>query len=134
MKILMIEDNSLDIEIIELAVNEVNNDESININMSFIQTFKEFNSEIEKSPNIFKEQDLILSDMNIPGTNGIELMISVKKIESLNNIPYIFFTSSLFEKEVENAYLHGAADYILKPESFEENCKVLKKLVEVYGK
>lgn len=129
----MIEDNSLDIEIIELAVSEVNSDLSSEIKMTYIKTLHEFDEHLDKNQSLLKKQDIILSDMNIPGTNGVELMKSFKKFEQLVNIPFIFFTSSLFEKEVEDAYLHGASDYILKPESFEDNCKVIKKLHEVYG-
>lgn len=129
----MIEDNSLDIEIIELSIDEINSSLSPQIKMTYIKTYKDFTDKFHNNLELFYKQDLILSDMNIPGTNGIEIMKLFKKNEKLESIPFIFFTSSLFEREVESAYLNGASDYILKPESFLDNCKVMKKLYEVYG-
>ncbi len=130
MNLLLIEDNDLDIEIFNLALDQVINDFNIEINITYITSLIQINSFLKDSNAQF---DVILSDMNLPGTNGIDVMKKFKQ-SKFKNIPYVFFTSSLYEKEVEVAYLEGASDYIIKPESFLDNCKLLKKIYDVYEK
>ncbi len=128
MNLLIIEDNSLDLEIISIAISELKLNDDISI-----QILKSKNDILNFLNSPKTTIDVILSDMNLIEINGLEI-IKMFKNEKYQDVPYIFFTSSLYEEEVEEAYLNGASDYIIKPESFEDNCKVIKKIFEVYGK
>jgi len=71
------------------------------------------------SKKSFEEQlnwasfDLILSDYNLPGYNGLEALLFVK--ESRPHTPFIFITGTLDDEEkVAQAILSGASGYILK--------------------
>ncbi len=63
--------------------------------------------------------DLILSDIRMPVSDGYEFFESLKKNEVTKNIPFVFMTSSVEEKDVLAALKNGADGYIRKP--FDEN-------------
>lgn len=63
--------------------------------------------------------DLILSDIRMPVSDGYELFEALKKNDTTKNIPFVFMTSSVEEKDVLAALKNGADGYIRKP--FDEN-------------
>ena len=107
-KILLVEDN-LDIrenttELLELfnytVVTANNGEEALNI-------------ALQQTP------DLILCDIQMPVMNGYHLLEHIRKLPSLNNSRFLFFSASCEKKEIERGLLLGADDYIIKP--FTEN-------------
>jgi class 3 adenylate cyclase/CheY-like chemotaxis protein len=59
--------------------------------------------------------DLILMDINMPGTNGIEACRYIKASEAWREIPIIMVTSSTVAEDLQQAFNAGAMDYITKP-------------------
>ncbi|MEJ2032166.1 MAG: response regulator [Deltaproteobacteria bacterium] len=59
--------------------------------------------------------DVILSDINMPQMNGIELLEEIKKSDVHANLPVIFITTESSEARVEEAKRIGASGYIKKP-------------------
>ena len=59
--------------------------------------------------------DLILCDWEMPELNGIQLLKKIKKIPTLQNIPFIMLTSMKDEKYCQEAIDEGALDFIVKP-------------------
>lgn len=59
--------------------------------------------------------ELILLDMVIPGTSGMDVLKALKEIPKLADIPVIFLSSMEgMDFEVEG-FTHGAEDFIQKP-------------------
>lgn len=58
---------------------------------------------------------LILLDLNLPGTDGREVLAKVKQDERLKAIPIVVLTTSPNPKDVETCYKLGANSYMLKP-------------------
>lgn len=58
---------------------------------------------------------VILLDLNMPGTDGFEVLAEVKSSESLRHIPVIVLTTSGDEEDVMRCYESGANTYIRKP-------------------
>jgi len=67
-----------------------------------------------------KLPDIILCDIKMPGLNGYEVLLQVKKNVCTANIVFIFITSSVEKKEVQSALEMGADGYIFKPFGLEE--------------
>lgn len=61
--------------------------------------------------------DLILLDINMPGTNGLELCESVRAFISC---PILFLTARVSEQDKINGLMAGGDDYITKPFSMNE--------------
>ncbi|MGG6270458.1 response regulator [Leptolyngbya sp. AN03gr2] len=58
---------------------------------------------------------LILLDVNLPGTDGKEVLKQLKQDAGLRSIPTIALSGSTDPKEIETLYHLGANSYILKP-------------------
>jgi len=61
------------------------------------------------------EVDLILSDINMPEMNGLELLEKVKADASHSNTPVVMVTSEGSPTIIEQAMSSGAAGHIQKP-------------------
>jgi two-component system response regulator len=58
---------------------------------------------------------IILLDLNLPGTDGREVLRQIKGAPSLMAIPAIVLTTSDAEKDIEQCYAAGANSYVQKP-------------------
>ena len=63
--------------------------------------------------------DLIIADIKLPGTDGLEFFQQVRANERWKKIPFIFLTAFNNLKAAMNAKKQGAAEYITKPFDFE---------------
>ncbi|MDR9402810.1 MAG: response regulator [Halothece sp. Uz-M2-17] len=57
----------------------------------------------------------LLLDLNLPGTDGREIIQEIKQNSTLQPIPIIVLTTSSSPRDIETCYRHGANSYILKP-------------------
>lgn len=71
--------------------------------------------------------DLILSDIQMPGMNGLVLYKLVREHASLDQTRFVFFTASFEKTDIEFAMLMGADDYIVKPFTGEILLQVMQK-------
>ncbi len=100
-KILIIEDDEIIRE--ELGILLSNNNYSVSSSIDFLN----IENVIEKS-----NPDLILLDINLPDTNGYEV---IKKIRKITNKPVIFVTSrNTIDDEIKSLNA-GGYDFITKP-------------------
>lgn len=58
---------------------------------------------------------LILLDLNLPGTDGREVLAQIKQDLQLKKIPVIVLTTSSNPKDIEVCYFLGASGYLVKP-------------------
>jgi two-component system chemotaxis response regulator CheY len=59
--------------------------------------------------------DVVLTDLNMPRMNGLELLKALKADESTRHIPVVLITTEGSETRVQEAYALGIAGYIQKP-------------------
>jgi CheY-like chemotaxis protein len=58
---------------------------------------------------------IILLDLNLPGTDGREILGQIKQERNLKNIPVVVFTTSSNPRDIEICYQYCVTSYILKP-------------------
>jgi CheY-like chemotaxis protein len=58
---------------------------------------------------------IILLDLNLPGTDGREVLGMIKADPDLQKIPVIVLTTSNAEQDIEQCYAAGANSYVQKP-------------------
>ena len=63
--------------------------------------------------------DLILLDLNLPKTDGREVLEIIKKNIELRDIPVIILSGSDRESDMTSSYDLHANSYVVKPDSFE---------------
>jgi len=71
---------------------------------------------------------IILLDLNLPGTDGREVLETVKGDGVLKQIPVIVLTTSADARDVEACYLAGANSYIQKPVDLPGFMKAIERL------
>lgn len=59
--------------------------------------------------------DLVLTDINMPNMNGLELIAEMKRNESLRSIPVVMVTTEGSEIRMQESIKLGASGYIKKP-------------------
>lgn len=64
------------------------------------------------------EADLVILDIEVPGTNGYEVIKWIKNIH--HDIPVIFMTAYTDIESIEKAYRLGCRDYLKKPFDLKE--------------
>lgn len=75
------------------------------------------NNSGEAAALLQKQPDLIILDINMPGTNGLELC---KNIRNHTTCPILFVTARITEQDKINGFQYGGDDYITKPFSLNE--------------
>ena len=58
---------------------------------------------------------IIILDLNLPGIDGRDVLVTLKQDQTFCKIPIIVFTSSSSEDDVEFCYEQGANGYMVKP-------------------
>lgn len=66
-------------------------------------------------PSKSPRPSLILLDLNLPATDGREVLNAIKQNNQLKSIPVVIFTTSSSPKDIETCYEKGVNSYIIKP-------------------
>ncbi len=74
--------------------------------------------------------DFIISDWNMPGMTGIELLRKVRDSEQYSDIPFLMVTAEAQQKNILEAVQARVSDYIIKPFKAEILIQKIKKIFE----
>ena len=61
--------------------------------------------------------DLVLLDLNLPGSDGFSILSAVRAEPTLESIPVIVISTSSRDEDIARSYLLGCTAYVVKPES-----------------
>jgi len=75
--------------------------------------------------------DIILIDYNMPGMDGMELLLEIKKDELLKTVPIVVTSVEGSQKRIGEFLENGADGYIKKPFTPEEAREKLSKVLGV---
>jgi DNA-binding response OmpR family regulator len=111
-------------------------EDDVNLNETVTEFLEESGYEVdsvydgdEAADKIYENSyDLFLFDVNVPGTNGFELLKSSRENE--NKTPAIFLTSLNSIDNVSDGYESGCDDYIRKPFELKELLLRVKTLIK----
>lgn len=74
--------------------------------------------------------NLIMTDLNMPYMDGIELIKTLRADPGLSNIPILMVTTENDEAEKEKALSSGADGYLVKPVSGDKLSQNIKDLIK----
>ena len=77
-----------------------------------------------------KSFDLIMTDINMPDINGLELARFVKTNADYKDIPLIIISTEGSEKDRERGMQLGADEYVIKPFKPEQLQKLIMKYLK----
>ncbi len=75
---------------------------------------------------------VILLDLNLPGTDGRDVLEQLKQDQNFKEIPIIVFTTSSNPRDVEFCYEKGANGYLIKPIDSSELEKTVQAFVNYW--
>src|SRR6185312_4850359 len=73
--------------------------------------------------------DLVITDLNMPVMNGLELIRALRKMPSLTGLPIVFLTTESNDTVKQEAKSAGATGWITKPFKPDQLLSVVSKLV-----
>lgn len=123
MKILVVDDSKMMRHVLTKQLHEIGykivlEAENVEIALRIIKT---------------EQPDLILSDWIMPDSTGLELLKTVRKMPSTQNIPFIMVTTQKEQKHIIEASRAGLQCYLLKPIQTNTLIEKLTSLATAYG-
>ena len=103
-------------------------DDSATILLSISNILTKAGFEIEKAANAEEalrkfqsgvKVDLLITDLNMPGMNGIELIKEVRKLPNYRFMPILFLTTESQQTKRAEAKAAGASGWLVKPATAE---------------
>jgi DNA-binding NarL/FixJ family response regulator len=78
---------------------------------------------------------IIVSDINIPGTNGIEIRERIQANDYLRqkSIPFVYLTTASNPETIKKAYELMVQGYFIKPTSFGDFQKVFQLITQYWS-
>lgn len=73
--------------------------------------------------------DLLITDLNMPGMNGIELIKEVRKLAAYKFMPILFLTTESQQSRKMEAKAAGASGWIVKPATADELLNTIKLVI-----
>ena len=121
-QIMLVEDNPGDVLLVReaLAAGNVMND---------LATFDDGASALERLNDLERAlPDLILLDLNLPGSSGIDVLVRIREHDRTTHLPVIMLTTSDADADVRSAYSSHVSSYITKPVDFPAFVEAMKQL------
>jgi CheY-like chemotaxis protein len=75
---------------------------------------------------------VVLLDLNLPGTDGREVLERMKADPALREIPVVVLTTSSNPADIRLCYQGGAASYIVKPIRFDDFLTTVQNLKQYW--
>jgi DNA-binding response OmpR family regulator len=128
LKVLLIEDDMDDVELLKEAFGDNNVEYELEVIMEGDRV-KPFLETAEYIPGI------IIMDLNLPKTDGKEILKDIKATDAFKSIPLIVFSTSSSKDDIEYAYSLGANKFITKPTTiagWNETIEVIVHLATTY--
>ena len=127
-RILMVEDDPRDVELIMTALEEHNlaNEVVVAKNGEEALDYLYYRENFQLRPN--GNPVLVLLDLKMPKVNGLEVLRQIRNDDKLKMIPVVVLTSSREEKDWIESYKLGINGYVVKPVDFHEFVDAVRDL------
>ena len=73
--------------------------------------------------------DLLITDLNMPGMNGIDFIKEVRKLPNYKFMPILFLTTESQQSKKMEAKAAGASGWLVKPATADELLNTIKLVV-----
>ena len=122
-RVLIVDDSSVMRKIVERSLRQAGLE---------LEEVLEANNGVEALAQLRQKRvELILSDINMPTMDGLELVRQLQTVENAKGVPVVMITTEGGESHVVQAISCGACAYIRKPFTPEEIRSKINSLLEV---
>ncbi len=124
LKILLIEDDRIEVLKLKRAL-------SCEIDNYIIDLCENGQEALESIGKLFP--DFIILDLNMPDTNGVEFLRSLKQNKKYSHIPVVGLSTSDNDSDITECYRLGIAGYILKPLKYDDYEVKINTLIKYWS-
>jgi two-component system chemotaxis response regulator CheY len=117
--ILIVEDSSTTRALIRAVIDELGDFETVEASSGF--------EALKMLPQ--QEYDLIITDINMPDINGLELINFVKSNPRYSHVPIIIVSTERSEEDKKRGMALGATAYVSKPFKSLELQEAIQKII-----
>lgn len=121
-KILLVEDSSTTRSLIKAVIEDLGDDFDTCEATTGFEALKLLPSETF---------DLIITDINMPDINGLELINFVKKNDTYSHIPMIIVSTERTEEDRKRGIALGADEYVTKPFETDDLQETIKRVLKL---
>ena len=107
-----------------MALNEADKDIQCLVANDGIEAIKKLSEDTSFVP------DFIFLDINMPRMNGMQCLAEIKKLDHLENVKIIMFSTSADRKMISKSKELGATEFLLKPSAIGLLINTLTKILE----
>ncbi|QLG26571.1 response regulator [Halorarum halophilum] len=128
--ILLVEDNPGDVRLIQEAFKTVDRSTSIHAVTTSREALDFLSERAATEPPTLP--DVLLLDLNLPGSNGFTVLEEVRENQELAHLPVLILTSSTVEKDVQRSYKLRANAYLRKPDNPDQYEALAQRVVDFW--
>lgn len=129
-RILVVEDNPGDVRLFRRTLERLGQEAELIVTGSAEAALADLRARLVTGAG--ELPDLILTDLNLTGMSGIDLLRSVKADPALRRLPCVVFSSSDSVEDITNAYDAQASGYLSKSTSIEAYEQGIRALAEYW--
>jgi CheY-like chemotaxis protein len=127
-RILLVEDDQMDIELIIEALDEYNLANEIVVARDGVEALDYLYRREAFADRPNGNPMVILLDLKMPKLDGVQVLRQIKSDEQLCLVPVVILTSSRESRDLKECYALGANSYVVKPVRFNEFIKAVKEI------
>ena len=120
--ILFVEDDHVDARIFKQVLEDLKISNSIVHSVTCREALEYLRGQSNKKPCI------IITDLNTPDMDGLELLRFVKADDVLRQIPVIVLSGSGTEEDITESFRLGAAGYIVEPPAYKKYVEAVRTI------
>ncbi len=125
--ILLVDDDDIEVENVQRACKRAGITHPLFVACDGVQALA-----MMRSNEVPRERRVVLLDLNMPRMTGLEMLAELRADPTLRHTPVVVFSTSSHTSDIDEAYRHCAAGYLVKPQSFEQLVQALTALVAAW--
>jgi len=131
--VLLVEDNQDDIFLAQAAITDLPYKLDLKVATDAMEALSLLGiSKLSSVQQMTTMPQLILMDLKLPKTDGIEILTLLRDAPETRHIPIVMLTTSNEFKDVSASYREGANSYLLKPVDFDQFKHTLSKALDYW--
>lgn len=126
-RILLVEDDPLNVELLQLSLSQCNFVNQIDILEDGEQAL-EYLLGREGNPPNYPLPDLVLLDLRLPKISGVQVLEAIRAATRTRNLVVVVLTSSEENNELTTCYQLGVSSHVVKPLNYETFINVVYQI------
>ena len=131
-KILLVEDNHQDAELILRALKQKNLGGRVKVARDGAEALELLFAPGQNGCDLLETLKVIFLDLKLPKVSGLEVLKAIKSDVRTQAIPVVVLTSSPQERDIDECYHCGANSYIVKPLEFDDFTQAIGQLASYW--